>query len=103
VGLDFWSSVATVWLAFLCFIGLIVVVVASVFAVKGMHVAVDRTPRLMRQAQGYSRTMRTQVDSASKRLVEPVIQAHSRTHNASTVLGRLFRRSKTQGRGETKQ
>ena len=66
--LALWRDIALVWLAFLCFIGLIIPVAVSIFAVKGMHAAVDRTPRLLRQVQGYSRALRDQTESASGRV-----------------------------------
>jgi hypothetical protein len=100
VSLEFWANVSTVWLSFLCFIGLIVAVVASVYAVKGMNAVVSRTPRYLRQAQGYSRLARTQVESASNLITEPVIQAHSQSRRVSMFVGRLFRRPASLPRGE---
>ena len=92
VELALWRDIALVWLAFLCFIGLIIPLAVSIFIVKGMHVAVDRTPGLLRQVQGYSHALRTQVDSASYRVAEPVIQVKQRTTRWSTVVNRIMRR-----------
>jgi hypothetical protein len=92
VSLALWRDIALVWLAFLCFIGLVVPLAVALFAVKGMHAAVDRTPRLLRQAQGYSRALRIHVDAASDRVSEPVIQFQSRSTQVSTFLDRLLRR-----------
>jgi len=100
MGLEFWANVSTVWLSFLCFIGLAVAVVASIYIVKGMNVVVGRTPRYLRQAQGYSRLARTQVEAASTRITEPVIQAHSQSRRVSTFVDRLFRRPASLTRGE---
>ena len=100
--LALWRDIALVWLAFLCFIGLIVPLAVSLFAVKGMHALVDRTPRLLRQVQGYSRTLRTQTDKASYRVAEPVIQAQAVSARASTLLDRLLRRPASLWRGEEK-
>jgi hypothetical protein len=46
----------------------------------------------LRQAQGYSRALRTHVDAASDRVSEPVIQFQSRSTQVSTFLDRLLRR-----------
>lgn len=98
--LALWRDIALVWLAFLCLIGLVVPLAVSLFAVKGMHAVVDRTPRLLRQLQGHSRSLRTQVDKASYRVAEPVIQAQGISARASTSLARLLRRPASTGRGE---
>ncbi len=95
MGLSLWRDIAIVWLALLCFIGMVLPLVVAVFAVKGMHVAVDRTPRLLRQAQGYTRAMRTQVDAASYRIADPVIQAQRHSAKLSTLLDRLLRRAES--------
>ena len=93
--LALWRDIAVVWLAFLCFIGLIVPVAISVFAVKGMHAAVDRTPQLLRQVQGYSRVARTKVEATSQHVVEPVIQTHKQASRFATLLDRVLRRHAT--------
>jgi hypothetical protein len=92
VSLALWRDIALVWLALLCFIGLIVPLAVAVFAVKGMHAAVDHTPRLLHKAQGYSRALRTHTDATSQRVSEPVIQFRSRSTQVSTFLDRLLRR-----------
>lgn len=92
MSLALWRDIALVWLAFLCFIGLIVPLAVAFFAVKGMHVAVDRTPRLLRQVQGYTRALRTQTGAVSYRVSEPVIQAHRRSTRILTFLDRLLQR-----------
>lgn len=101
--LAFWRDVSVVWLAFFCFIGMIVPLAVSLFAVKGMHAAVDRTPRLLRQVQGYSRALRTHTDVASRRVAEPVIQAHKTTTRVSTALNRLWGGLASLWRGEPKK
>ncbi len=89
--LALWRDIAIVWLSLLCFIGLIVPVALSILAVKGMHVVVDRTPRFLRQVQGHTRSVRTQVDAASDRIAEPMIRAHKHSSRISTLLDRLLR------------
>lgn len=94
--LAFWANIATVWLAILCFIGLLIPLAVAIFVVKGMHVAVDRTPRFMRQAQGYARAARTQVEVASQRVAEPVVQSHKHTSRLAVTVDRIFRRRPAQ-------
>jgi hypothetical protein len=103
VELALWRDIALVWLALLCFIGLIIPLAVMLFAVKGMHVAVDRTPRLLRQLQGNTRAIRTQVDAAGQRAAEPVIQARKQQTRLATVMDRIFSREQTQRKGEKKQ
>jgi len=71
--LELWRDIAVVWLAFLCFIGMVIPLVIAFFAVKGMHVAVDRLPRWLGQAQQASRKMRTETVKIADRVAEPVI------------------------------
>lgn len=93
--LALWRDIAIVWLAILCFIGLIIPLAVSIFVVKGMHAAVDRTPRLLRQAQGYSRAARTQVENVSEQIATPVVKAHAQSTRVATIVDRIFwRRSK---------
>lgn len=90
--LGFWRDVAIVWLALLCFIGMVIPLVAGIFAVKGMHFLVERTPRLMIKAQGYSQIMRRQTDSASRKVAAPVIAAQRQAARWGTIGARLVGR-----------
>lgn len=90
--LALWRDISLVWLAFLCLIGLLIPLAVSIFAVKGMHAAVDRTPHLLRQVQGYTRAARTKVDVASTQVAEPLIQTHKKSSHLATMLDRIFRR-----------
>jgi hypothetical protein len=101
VALALWRDIALVWLALLCFIGLIIPLAISLLAVKGMHAAVDRTPGLLRQVQGYSRGLRGQVESAGVRVAAPVIRTHKEASRMSTIAERLFKRAPE--RGESKK
>jgi hypothetical protein len=100
VELALWRDIALVWLAFLCFIGLVIPLAVALFAVKGMHVVIDRTPGLLRQVQGYSRVVRTQTAAASRRTAAPLIQVHKQSTRYATLLDRLLRRPPSQSRGE---
>jgi hypothetical protein len=93
VGLALGRDIAIIWLALLCFIGMIVPLAVSIFAVKGMHAAVSRTPRLLRQVQGHTRKVRIQVDAASYHVAAPVIRVQRQSTRISTFLDRLLRRS----------
>jgi hypothetical protein len=62
---------------------------AALFAVKGMHFLVDRTPRLLTKAQGYSQTMRRQTDSVSRKVAAPVVNVRRQTTKWTTIGARL--------------
>lgn len=98
--LALWRDIAVVWLAFLCFIGMIIPLAVSLFAVKGMHAAVDRTPRFMHQLQGYSRALRNQVSAASQRVAEPVIKTRKQSTRLSTLISRLTQNPASTARGD---
>ncbi|MCC6167597.1 MAG: hypothetical protein IT329_10250 [Caldilineaceae bacterium] len=89
MSLEFWRNLAVVWLALLCFVGLLLPLAATLFAVKGMHIAVDKTPGLLRQVQNGARQGRLKVDSASRAAAEQVIQARSKLARIETRLARL--------------
>jgi hypothetical protein len=98
VELALWRDIAVVWLALLCFIGMLVPLAAAFFAVKGMHFLVDRTPRLLIKAQGYSRIMRQQTDTASRTVAAPVIAAQRQATRWSTFAARLTGRQPSRRR-----
>jgi hypothetical protein len=87
VDLGFWRDIAIVWLAFLCFIGMIAPLVMAFFAVKGVHVAVDRLPRWLGQAQRVSHKVRAETVTIADRIAEPVIAAERK----ATRLSRFVR------------
>lgn len=89
MSLDLWRNLAIVWLALLCFIGMLIPLAAALFAVKGMHIAVTKTPGLLQVAQRASRQARTQVESTSHTVTEPLIRAGSRITGVQTRLARL--------------
>jgi hypothetical protein len=89
VTLDFWRNLSTVWLAFLCMIGMVIPLAVSVFAVKGMHVLVDRTPALLGKARGVSRRVRSVTEEGSRRVAEPVVVAGRATTRITTIANRL--------------
>lgn len=87
--LDFWRDLAIVWLAFLCLIGMVIPLAVSIFAVKGMHILVDRSPTLLAKARGVSRRVRSVSEEGSRRVVEPVVAARRTTTRITTVVDRL--------------
>lgn len=91
VGLEVWRDIAVVWLALLCFIGLLLPLAVTFVAVKGMHFAVERTPRLLRQAQGYSRTARNRVDAAAQQTAHQTIRASTAVTRLQSRLTHIFR------------
>lgn len=90
LSLNSWANLATVWLAFLCFIGLLIPLAVAFFAVRGMHVAVDRTPALFKRAQGYSGAMRRKVDYSSRVVADRVVTVRTSPTRVRTRFERLF-------------
>lgn len=89
MGLEFWANISVVWLALLCFIGLLIPLAAAYFAIRGMNFALDKSRGGLGAAQGYSRTMRERVDSLSQKIAKPVIKAESEVAKAEEVLRTL--------------
>jgi hypothetical protein len=103
MSLEFWSNLATVWLAFLCFIGMLIPLAAVIFAVKGMHVAVDRTPGLFRQVQGHTHRVRVRVESTGEKTVQQVVRSRSAVTRVQARVARLLGvRQDNSARGEPK-
>jgi hypothetical protein len=61
------------------------------YAVKGMHAAVDRTPHYLRLVQRYSRTMRDSTDRGSRQVAEQVIRSQAAATRFQTRFGRILR------------
>lgn len=103
MGLEFWRNLAIVWLSLLCFIGMLIPLAAAIFAVKGMHVVVAKTPGLLRQAQAGTRRARLETDNISRSTAEQVIRVRSRIERYQTRLMRLAgaSSSRPQGRRST--
>jgi hypothetical protein len=89
VSLQFWANVSTVWLALLCFVGMLIPLVAAFFAVRGMHVALLKSREGLGVAQRYSGMIRDQTDSVSRKIAKPVIRAESEVTKARTILRNL--------------
>lgn len=89
--LGFWRDLAVVWLALLCFIGLVVPLGLAFFAVKGMHVAVSRVPGWMHQAQDVSHNVRTNTERIADRVAEPIIATDRRVTRLGQLMQRLVR------------
>jgi hypothetical protein len=89
MSVEFWRNLAIVWLALFCFIGLLLPLAAALFAVKGMHYAVAKTPGLLHQAQEVTRQGRLKVDGASRTAADQVIRARSKLAGVETRLSRL--------------
>ena len=98
MSLEFWRDIAVVWLALLCFIGMVVPLVLAFFAVKGMHAAVARTPRWLGYLQGYSSTARRYVERGARQAAQPVIRGQRTLTRGETILQRLLQRSQPRRR-----
>jgi len=89
VGLEFWANVSVVWLSFLCFIGIMIPLAATYFAIRGMHVVLGRARSFMGIAQRYSGMIRSKTDSLSTQVAKPIITAESKAAQADEVIRSL--------------
>lgn len=94
--LELWRNLAVVWLALLCLIGMVIQLAISIFAVKGIHVVVDKLPGLLGAAKNASSRMRTATDEGSRRVVAPIVELQSRATRITTVAKRLGGRHRDQ-------
>lgn len=69
MSLALWRDMAVVWLALLCFIGMVVPLAIAFFAVKGLGIVLDRTPALFGKARSVSRRVRAESDAGSRQVV----------------------------------
>jgi hypothetical protein len=91
MSLSFWRDVSIVWLSLLCFIGLVIPLVALFFAVKGLDSVHRKSLSFLRQSQGYSRAMRRYGETISEQAALPVIRSHSGFVRIRTAWQRLWR------------
>lgn len=89
MGLEFWANVSAVWLSLLCFIGLLIPLVAAYFAIRGMHFVLEKSRSAMATAQDYSRLVRHRTDTLSRRVATPVIKAERKAAEIDTVIRRV--------------
>ena len=85
MGLEFWANISAVWLALICFIGLLIPLAATYFAIRGMHAALGYSRSGLETAQGYSSKARKQAESISQKVAEPVIKVESEAAKAEEV------------------
>jgi len=83
VSLALWRDISAVWLLLLCFIGMLIPLAASFFAVWGMHKALERARTALTAAQSVSSTVRDKAGTASEQVVRPVIGAQRLAARAS--------------------
>lgn len=89
--LEFWRDVAVVWLALLCFIGMVLPLGLAFFAVKGMHAAVARVPGWLHQAQDVSHSVRGQTERVADRIAAPIIATDRQATRWSYMIQRLIK------------
>ncbi len=78
MGLEFWANVSTVWLALLCFIGGLIPLAIAFYAVKYLHIGLEKSRSAMWTAQKYSGVMRSKAEEWSEKASEPVIAAETK-------------------------
>lgn len=86
MSLQFWANISAVWLALLCFIGTIIPVVVTYFAIRGMHAVLGKSRTALETAQDYSDKVRSKTDSISQRVARPMIRVESEVAKANKVI-----------------
>ncbi len=95
MSLALWRDISVTWLFLLCFIGMLIPLAASFFAVWGMHKALGQARSAFTAAQSVSSSVRKKADTASEQVVRPVIGAQrfvSRATESIRVLAGARRR-----------
>ena len=77
--LEFWSNIAVVWLALLCFATLLVPMIALYFVIRGLTFAQDQSHIWLEKAQQQTGKVRQQTDQASERVAAPLLNAQAKT------------------------
>ena len=88
--LTFWADISVIWLSLLCFIGLMIPLAITFFAIRGMNLVLGKTPGLFQKAQSYSSLVRSHTESASERIAGPVVRAGSETAKFETTVHSLL-------------
>lgn len=73
----FGRDLALIWLSILCFVALLVPLVAFYFAVRLMNVAQRKTEEILQQGQMHIKTVHLKTDQASESVAKPVIRARA--------------------------
>lgn len=89
MGLDFWRDVSVVWLSLLCFVGLLIPLVATYYAIRGMHAALGKSRSAFGAAQSYSSAVRRRTEFYSRKIAGPVVEAEREAAKAQTVIRTL--------------
>ena len=89
MGLEFWANISVVWLSLLCFIGGLIPLAATYFAIRGMNVALGKSRSVMGLAQEYSSIIRSKTESFSDKVARPVIKIERKAAQADEVIRSL--------------
>jgi hypothetical protein len=88
--LAFWRDLSVIWLSLLCFIGLLIPLVALYYVVRGMQIVNQRALPLLKQAQTYSRLARDKSDDVADRVAEPMLRTKAQTAKWQRVWSDLW-------------
>lgn len=89
------ADISTVWLAFLCFIGMLIPLAVTYFAIRGMNQVLGKTPGVLKRAQSVSRTVRDRTQMVSSRVAEPMIRTQGAAVKTETTVRKLLADDKT--------
>lgn len=89
MGLEFWANISVVWLSALCFVGIVIPLAATYYAIRGMHAALGISFTAFKTAQTYSGKIRSNTESVSQKIARPVIRSGSEAARADKVIRSL--------------
>ena len=93
MGLEFWTNISIIWLAFLAFIMGIIPLVILYFLVRGMMIVNRSVPRYLKLGQYYSGIARDQTRKVGEKAVEPVVQVYGQAARADAIARGLLPRT----------
>ena len=80
------ADISVVWLSLLCFIGMLIPLAVTYFAIRGMNQVLGKTPGYLRRAQGFSRAARNRTLAVSNQVAEPMIRTQGAAVKAQTTV-----------------
>ena len=73
------ADLSLIWLSLLCFVSLLPPIVIGYFAVRGMNVALNKTPLVMQKGQKWGHSMKEQTQILQGQVSTPILQVRART------------------------
>ena len=92
VGLGVARDISLMWLIFLTLIAILPIAAIFFFLIRGMHRLRGAALTFFPQAQEKARLVADMTDKASRKVVEPIINAKAKTAQVSSIRSAIFTR-----------